>query len=484
MKNHCLSMAIFAAVGLFATTDACHAQLYTSDGGFATGSGVPNAGLFRQTLAGSDHRTLAHLSRPDGTSVAVATYDNSGCPAGRHCLIIYPFSSAGLTLPSVQVPITHSFSKRTGGVVLDPYLVRGAAIDSQDRILITGSEQLGTAFGFKVIRLLANGQPDNSFDGDGIATPGSFTPQNSDLAEAIAVDSNDRVIVAGSARFSATDTDFAVLRLTSAGALDTTFAGDGKETILFDLAGTGPDGAKAVAIRPGGQIYLAGFAQDAGVTRIALAKMLPAGTLDVNFCPTTCTFQGPYTNTNNGKRVLYYGNVADNRNDFVSSLTVNMSGEMVYAGIHQTGPVAFRAFAQKVALNGDYANEMLVDTGLSGSLQYSVGGIRYFNPNSGTSKLVLTGSVGPDRDYFFAQGLESNLVPTSNWNFQGQDSSVLLYSSSTFAPDSGALPATPSVDARGQVLVGGSFRPDFGDPNYGVTVGLLTQARIFRNGFE
>ncbi len=479
MKNQYLSIALSAAVGFFATTDACHAQLYTVDNSFG------NSGRQNQTFTGSDYRTLAHLARPDGTSYAIATYDNNGCPTGRHCFAIFVFNSAGQFQGGLSIPNTMSFSKRTGGVVLDPFLVKAAAIDSQGRIVIVGSEQLGTVFQFKVIRLLSNGQPDTSFDGDGIATPGNFTSQNNDLAEAVAIDSNDRVIVAGSARFSANDTDFAVLRLTSAGALDTTFAGDGKETILFDLAGASLDGATAVSLRNGGQIYLAGFAMDAGVRRIGLAKMLPAGTLDGNFCASTCTFQGPYTSTNNGKRVLFYGNDTDNQNDFVSSLTVNISGEMVYAGIHQTGPAAFRVFAQKVALNGDYLNEGLLDTGLAGSQQYSVGGIRYFNPNSGTSKLVLTGSVGPDREFFFAQGLESNLVPTTNWSTIGQNSSVLLYTASgSFGDNPGDLPAIPSIDSSGRVLVGGSFKATSTDPNYSVTIMRLTQERIFRNGFE
>ncbi len=481
MKNQYVSMALSAVVALFAMTSPCHAALYGIDNTFAT------SGRFNGTFDGADFRTLAHLASPDGTSVAVVTFDNNlGCPAQRHCLAIYRFGASGKLQTVVQVPVSHSFSKRTGGIVLDPYLVRAAAIDSQGRILIAGSEQLGTVFQFKVIRLLASGQPDTSFDGDGIATPGNFTAQNNDLAESIAIDSSDQVVVAGSARFSSIDTDFAVMRLTSAGALDTSFSGDGKLTIPFDLAGAGVDGAEAVAIRPGGQIYLAGYAVDAGVTRIALAKLLPAGTLDVNFCPTTCTEQGPYTNINNGRRVLYFGQASDNQNDLVSSLTVNVSGEMVYAGSHQSGAAQFQIFTQKVALNGDYANEGLVDTGLGASLQYSVGGIRYFNPNSGTSKLVLTGSVGPDREFFFAQGLDSNLVPTTNWGGSGGNSSVLLYTASgSFGDNPGDEPAIPSVDASGQVLLGGSFKVTSVDPNYSNNIMRLRPTEvIFRDGFE
>ena len=388
----------------------------------------------------------------------------------------------------MPVPSTHSFSKLTGGIVLEPYLVKAAAIDSQGRIVIVGTEQFGQVFQFKVIRLLANGQPDTSFDGDGIALPGYFTAQNKDFAESVAIDGSDRIVVAGRTTYSATDTDFAMLRLTSTGALDTSFSGDGRLVLGFDLNGAAFDGATAVAIRPGGQIYLAGYAKDKLTTiyRIALAKLLPAGTLDYNFCPTTCTYQGPYTNIHDGKRVLYYGNHTDNLDDFVQAMTVNVSGEMVYAGTHATGNGDFRVFTQKVALNGDYANEGLTDVGVSGAQTYFVGGIRYFDSNSGISDLVLTGSAGPNGEFFFAQGLDGALVPKSNWGTSGTNNSVLLYSAEGgFGDNPGDRPAIPSIDANGSVLVGGSFFWYTSPSNYSINVMRLAATDvIFRNGFE
>ena len=484
MKKH-LAITILSTLAVFfATTGTSHAALYGVDNSFA------NSGHLNYTFAGADFRTLAHLVRPDGTSIAIATYDNqAGCPAGRHCLGLYPFNAAGQPTSSITVPVSHSFSKLTGGIVVDPYLVKAAAIDSQGRIVIVGTEQFGSIFQFKVIRLLPNGQPDTSFDDDGIALPGYFTSQNQDFAESVAIDGSERIIVAGRTTYSATDTDFAVLRLTSTGALDTSFSGDGRLPIGFDLAGTGFDGATAVDIRPGGQIYLAGYASDAGVYRIALAKVLTSGVLDGDFCPTTCTYQGPYTFINSGKRVLYYGSASDNHSDFVSSMAVNVSGEMAYAGLHATGNGDFRVFTQTVALNGDYANEGLTDDGLAGPQTYLVGGIRYFNRNSGTSDLVLTGTTGPDGEIFFAQGLAHNLAPISNWGDIGESASVLVYSAlGGFGDNPGNRPAIPSVDASGRVLLGGSFKATPSDPNYSINIARLSQANqtgpVFRDGFE
>jgi uncharacterized delta-60 repeat protein len=469
---------------------SAHAGTYEIDTGFG------NAGRYNQTFDGSDFRTLAHLIKPDGTSVAVTTYDNNGCPAGRSCFGLYLFNAAGVFQSAITVPNSLSFSKRNpAGLGVSPILVKDAAIDSQGRILIAGTEQFGTVFQFKVIRLLPNGQADTTFDGDGIVTPGNFTAQNEDFANAIAVDSSDRVLLAGSAKFSDTDRDFAVLRLTSTGALDTSFDGDGRKLIAFDLGGAAVDFVNAMDIRPGGQIYLAGVARDSArgnINRIALAKLLPSGAFDTQFCATTCTEQGPYTAINSGRRVLFYGQAGDNLSDTVESLTVNFSGEMVYSGLHQTTSNAFVPYVQKVALNGDYANEALADNlGLTGTLVYSVGGIRYLNKNSATSDLVLTGSVGPGLNFFFAQGLDSVLAPKAGWGLSGANNSAILYAASGgFGDNSGDSPAIPSTDAAtGRIFVGGSYKAVAGATNFSVNVmrlkptAAITEA-IFRNGFE
>lgn len=482
MKHHHATQILYAAALFFSLCSSSHAGLYDIDASFG------NSGRYNQPLPGSDFRTLAHLPQPDGTSIAIVTYDNNGCPAGRHCLGIYPFNAAGEAEGIAAVPNNMSFSKRSGTFVVDYYLVKAAAIDSQGRIVIAGTEQIGTTFQFRVIRLLPDGQPDTSFDGDGIALPGFFTGQSDDVAAALAIDSSDRIVVAGRARFSATDTDFAVLRLTSAGALDTDFSNDGKLTIAFDLAGAGDDGVAAMDILPGGQIYLAGNASDGEVTRIALAKLLPAGTLDPSFCATSCAAQGLYTGYNNGRRVSFYGQSSDNLSDTVRSLTVNVSGEMVYAGLHviPNGGGAVQLFTQKMALNGDYAAEGLSDVGLPDTVEYIVGGIRYVNRSSVTSDLVLTGTGGPSRKFFFAQGLSRTLIPKSNWGTSGTNASALVYTASGgFGDNPGNRPAIPSVDANERILVGGSYYVNADDSTFSMNVMRLSRADLmFRNGFE
>jgi uncharacterized delta-60 repeat protein len=441
---------------------------------------------------GADFRLLAHIQRPDGTSIAITYYDNNSCPAGRHCLALYPFNAAGVMGTPIEVPTTGqaTFSKRTGGVVLDPVLIKAAAIDSQGRIIIVGTEQFGTAFDFKVVRLLPSGQPDTTFDGDGVQTIAFiFGGANRAFAYGVSVDPSDQIVVVGEIDRTATDTDFGVARLRVDGSLDPAFDGDGRRAVSFDLSATNTDRAVAVTATSN-LIYIAGNASDNGVSRIALARLLNSSGFDTSFCATSCTFQGTYGAIINGRRVISYG-FQGATSDFVSAASVNLaSGEWVYAGTRLSDTLVSQAFVQKLQANGNYANEGLTDTGLSTS-QYRIGGVHWVNPNSATSDIVQTGSSGLDGINFFAQGLRSTLVPIPGWGTAGASNSVALWNATGGLGDTNGknLPAQSSLDSAGRILTGGSYLAgNTTSPPYSVVIARLARPvigpEIFKNGFE
>src|SRR5262249_31667135 len=125
--------------------------------------------------------------------------------------------------------------------------------DSQDRIIAaahaTGSVLLDAA------RLTSTGGLDTSFDGDGQAHV------DLDLNEfsraAVAVDSLDRVILGGTAGRSPSISHFSAARLTEGGTLDSTFDGDGKITValggVIDCVSVRADSKDRVLI--GGEVY-------------------------------------------------------------------------------------------------------------------------------------------------------------------------------------------------------------------------------------
>jgi uncharacterized delta-60 repeat protein len=128
-----------------------------------------------------------------------------------------------------------------------------------------------------LFRFTPTGQPDTTFDGDGMRPlAGGLS------ASDIAAGPNGTFLVAGSAPGTYPDVLFSVSRFTAAGAPDNTFDGDGQAKI--DLLPGGADAARALAVRPDGGIVLAGIApvtpkQD----EIALARLTPAGAPDLGF---------------------------------------------------------------------------------------------------------------------------------------------------------------------------------------------------------
>lgn len=118
---------------------------------------------------------------------------------------------------------------------------------------------------FALARYLPDGTPDPSFDGDGQLTTGFG---DSASATAVLLEDSGSFITAGFAmkdhRFR-----FALARYLPHGALDPSFAGDGKLTTAI---GEGDAEAFALAGQPDGKLVAAGFAIDRGSFEFALAR--------------------------------------------------------------------------------------------------------------------------------------------------------------------------------------------------------------------
>jgi uncharacterized delta-60 repeat protein len=143
----------------------------------------------------------------------------------------------------------------------------------------TGSDML-------VARFLPDGTLDAGFSFDGKVTIDFDAGQGHDACTGIAVQADDKVVLVGStSNTTAPDGDFAVARLDVDGTLDTSFgAGTGKVTIPFNLGGTNSDAASAVAIDAQNRIVVAGTVTTASNgADFGVARLLPDGTLDSAF---------------------------------------------------------------------------------------------------------------------------------------------------------------------------------------------------------
>ncbi len=160
-------------------------------------------------------------------------------------------------------------------------------------VLADGSILVGCTYGlpsggdrdFALFKLAPDGTLDSSFGSNGFTSVFfNLGGDRVDLFRALAVQPDGKIILAGSAQWSATDYDFAVARLLPNGVPDPSFfTSAGKEHLFFDLDQAKTDLVLAVALGSDGRIALVGTASASPVFVGAVAMLLPNGNPDQSF---------------------------------------------------------------------------------------------------------------------------------------------------------------------------------------------------------
>lgn len=223
-------------------------------------------------LTGGSASLRLTLTRTNGFAGAV-TVTPSGLPAGA--------TGAPVTIPVGQTSATLTFQAAGNAPHSLPTAVTltaasGAQSVTKPLILTVrgpaGSLDTSFAAGGRAITAVGNGE---------------------DVAQALAVQADGKLIAVGSSVSAAGTEDFAVVRYERDGTLDATFGTGGK--VLIDFAGK-PDLARAVAVQDDGKIVVAGSATSAAnEEHFALARLNPNGSLDAAFGTggkATATFSG------------------------------------------------------------------------------------------------------------------------------------------------------------------------------------------------
>ncbi len=167
----------------------------------------------------------------------------------------------------------------TDGKVTTDFLAKddvaeAVALQSDGKIVVAGFATVpGNIRKFALARYNPNGSLDTSFETDGKVIP-AFGSGN-ETAHAVAVQTDGKIVAAGIA-----NQDFALVRLNQDGTLDTSFDTDGKVTTDFD---SGFDQAYAIALQPDGKIIATGRAIIGSTTDFALARYNSNGSLDTSF---------------------------------------------------------------------------------------------------------------------------------------------------------------------------------------------------------
>lgn len=139
--------------------------------------------------------------------------------------------------------------------ILDTCAAIALTIQSDNRIVVAGSAStIGGLSGFAVTRYNGDGSHDKSFGSGGKATADFFG--SGSIVRAVAFGADGEIIAVGSVSKGSKGNDFAVARYSSDGSLDTRFGGGGK--VFTELSKDEDDDANAVAIDSDGQIVAAG----------------------------------------------------------------------------------------------------------------------------------------------------------------------------------------------------------------------------------
>lgn len=215
--------------------------------------------------------------------------------AGRPVVVGTAFEPKGMAPAKAEIArflpngeLDKSFSG--DGFELVPWPAEGSAsanavaLDSAGRIVVAGDVFSKTAFDVAAARYLPSGELDKSFSEDGLVTldvPGA----GFDVGSAMAVDGQDRVLVAGQAVGLGVPSvsRMGIVRFTVAGLPDPSFDGDG--SLLVSFPGKGSALASSLAIDTAGRLVVGGSVSTitGSEGEFAVARLLDNGAFDLGF---------------------------------------------------------------------------------------------------------------------------------------------------------------------------------------------------------
>lgn len=163
--------------------------------------------------------------------------------------------------------------------------ITGTAVDASGRVLVAGTKPSAVPQGSDlfVARLTTAGALDATFGSGGVANFGiSTSGSRDDLGTDVTVQPDGNIVVGGRVAGTSGFFDFLLLRLTPAGALDTTFGNIGVVTARF-TGSTGDNAGRKLALQTDGKIVLVGAVLAGGINQCGVARFNANGTVDATF---------------------------------------------------------------------------------------------------------------------------------------------------------------------------------------------------------
>ena len=182
-------------------------------------------------------------------------------------------------------------------------LASAVAVQVDGKLVVAGTSDGN----FALARYGVDGALDPSFSGDGLVTT---DVGGTDDGQGVVIQTDGKLVVAGGS-----EGNFALARYTTGGGLDPSFSGDGVQTTDFGVE----DRATAVALQADGRIVVGGMSGD----DFALARYDAAGALDPSF-------------SGDGQQTTDFGGF-----DSGHDVAIGADGKIVLMGTHAPGAADF-----------------------------------------------------------------------------------------------------------------------------------------------
>jgi uncharacterized delta-60 repeat protein len=258
-------------------------------GGYADNGTDKKFGVARFTDAGALDTSFNPTGTPPGTRVTDLLSSTDERITGLGLLSSGKIAAIG----SAQGGALEYLRYTTDGAVdLDPVASTftgvtsisptSMVVEAGDKILVGGSARVGATDQLFLARLKDDGTPDTAFGTGGITTFNVGSPTGDDRSQAIALQPDGSVVIAGTSDVNLVDNQFAVARLTPSGSLDPSFGSGG---IVLLSPSPDRDIANAVALQPNGKLLIGGEANVVGEGSgdFAVVRLNTNGALDPTF---------------------------------------------------------------------------------------------------------------------------------------------------------------------------------------------------------
>jgi uncharacterized delta-60 repeat protein len=250
-------------------------------------------------------------------------------------------SSSALAAPGGELDALFGENGRLSIQLADESLGWAIAQQPDAKLLVGGATlTFDGAQDFAIVRVSTDGRLDSSFDSDGVAIV-DFAAADDVVTSLIVQPSDGKILAAGWANvgtFASPDYDFALVRLNPDGSLDSTFGGDG--LVVADVGGS-DDSISGLVLLGNGQIVVAGYSDANGDYDVVFARFNSDGSRDPSF-------------GTNATGLTFVDSASGTSHDQPFSLSQQRDGKFIACGLSGPNPYnATNGAMLAVRLNAD-----------------------------------------------------------------------------------------------------------------------------------